>query len=349
MAKDNGGESPQVREVGDAPNITRLIDINCCKDYYEEYNNLPREVFRSSWSSPEAFATHIQDMNGKDSWYEDNVWRDISESFTGVKTLQEAIDMAFQGWKEGGALIEKTRGYIQALNPLSPKMVRYGIAGTTPNVPRAIAGNILNMRLPEKKNSLKKKTITIIYNMCESGWSNKDSIGNKAAVTAALIDEIEAKGFSCEVIACATTSNRRIRVLTSVCVKESHQPVDINRLAFGLGHPAMFRALFFADWQGDKFCSSLGYGLGIISTTTPTAEDKINQIYHIEGGSSKKIKIKDFSDIDTAATKGLNSIVRTLREQGCPAFPPLKDHEDDLEKPKEETEASPKWRDDDGW
>lgn len=350
MDKDNGGgNSPPVREVGDAPNITRLIDINDCKDYYPKYNDNPRKEFRSSWSSPEKFATHIQKVIKGSSWYgTDCVWQNgNSESFNGVKNIQEAIDMAFHGWAEGGALIEKTRGYIQALNPLSPKMVRYGMAGSTPNIPRAIAGNLLNMRLPANKKSTKNKTITIVYNMCESGWAHKDAITNKAAVTAALVDEIEAKGFSCEVIACAVTSNRDIRVLSSVCVKESHQPVDINRLAFGLGHTAMFRCLFFADWQGDDFCKALSYGLGCISTTQATAEANAKQIYHIEGGSSKKIEIGNFKDIDTAATKGLNQIVRTLREQGCPAFPPLKDHEDDLEKSEEETETS--YRDEGSW
>lgn len=271
MAKDNGGgNTPPVRELGDAPNITRLIGIDCVKDYYESYKkDYPNRVeVRSSWSSPEAFAANIQKMTGS-PWYPDrSVWEKggNDEGFSGVKNLQEAIDMAFQGWAEGGALIEKTRGYIQALNPLSPKMVKYGIAGTTPNVPRAIAGNILNMRLPEKTKTTKKKTITLVYNMCESGWTNKDHISNKAAVTTALVDEIEAKGFSCEVIACATTTNNKIRGLSMVCVKESHQPVDINRLAFSLGHSAMFRMLFFADWEGHDEFKELGYGLGMIST-----------------------------------------------------------------------------------
>lgn len=339
MAKDNGGESPQVREVGDAPNITRLIDINDCKDYYESYKtDYPnRPTFRSSWSSPEAFAGHIQRMSGS-SWYDGSVWKSMDKRFSGVDNLQEAIDMAFHGWKEGGALIEKTRGYIQALNPLSPKMVKYGIAGATPNVPRAIAGAILNMRVPEKKASMKKKTITIVYNMCESGYTDKAMVSNKAAVVAALIDEIEAKGFACEVIACATTSTREFRCLTSVCVKDSNQPVDVNRLAFSLGHSAMFRGLFFADWQGDDFCKTLGYGLGIISTTQATPDANAEQIYTIESGSSKQINISNFKDIETAATKGLNQIVRALQMQGCPAFPKLKDHEDDLEKPEEDDE-----------
>ncbi len=340
MSKDNGGASPQVREVGDAPNITRLINVN---DTLEWIDPSPgRKVFRSSWSSPEKFAAHIQQMKGEDSWYEGgygpSVWKKGSEhkEFSGVETIGEAIDMAFHGWAEGGALIEQTRGYIQALNPLSPRMIKYGLAGSTPNVPRAIAGNILNMRQPTNTASKKKKTITIVYNMCECGSTNKDQISNKAAVTAALIDEIEAKGFSCEVIAVATTSNHMIQTLTSVCVKESHLPVDINRLAFSLGHAAMFRMLFFADWEGDDFCRSLGYGLGYVSTTKPAKDANAEQIYTIEGGGHGNLKINLFKDIDTAATKGLNAIVRELQKQGCPAFPALKEHEDALGKPEEE-------------
>lgn len=348
MAKDNGGASPQVREVGDAPNITRLISADNCKEHVDKEASAGRAVFRSSWSSPEAFATHISKMDPDGSWYDNgyswspSVWKKSSEhkEFSGVDNIQEAIDMAFHGWEEGGALIEKTRGYIQALNPLSPKMVKYGIAGTTPNVPRAIAGNLLNMKLPANVASRKKKTITIIYNMCECGMTNQAQISNKAAVTAALIDEIEAKGFSCEVIAVATTSNHQIKVLTSVCVKESHQPVDINRLAFSLGHAAMFRMLFFADWEGDDFCSKLGHGLGWVSTTAAEKEQNLEQIYTIEGGHNGNIPIKLFKDLDTAATKGLNAIVRELQRQGCPAFPKLKDHEDGLdEKPREEDEV----------
>jgi len=320
-------DSHTVKEVGDAPNITRLLDekINC-------------KTFLSSWSSPEKFAAHVQDGSEADCWYNGSVYRDGDADFSGVSTVAEAVDLCFNGWAEGGALIEKTRGYVRALNPLSPKMVKYGVAGTTPNVPRAIAGNILNMRLPDRVVSKKKKTITLVYNMCESGGQSKDAISNKAAVTAALIDEIEAKGFSCEVIACAMTSNyNSFKALTSVCVKESHQPVDVNRLAFSLGHSAMFRVMFFADWQKDDFCEPLGYGLGCVDSTRPSKELNEKQIYTITSGWRKnKIPINLFSDLDKSATEGLNAIVSELQRQGCPAFP-KKDHEDDLEQSEEDT------------
>lgn len=324
----------QVIEVGDAPNITRLI----------EFEEQKATTFRSSWSSPEKFAKHILDGNEKDCWYNGNVYKDTSPSFSGVNSVAEAVDMCYNGWTEGGALIEKTRGYIQALNPLSPKMVKYGIAGSTPNVPRAIAGNILNMRMPEKRASTKRKTITIVYNMCESGWTEKDNISNKAAVTAALIDEIEAKGFSCEVIAMATTQRYNdFRAATCVCVKESHHPVDINRLAFSLGHVAMFRVMFFADWQKDDRCKDLGYGLGTVSTSKAGPEANAAQVYTIESGHEGNIPIRLFKDIEMAAKEGLNKIVWALQKQGCPAFPPLKENEDGVEPDEEDEDEEPHW------
>src|ERR1041385_1938979 len=98
MAKDNGGESPQVREIGDAPNITRLLGHEPVKD----------KTYYSSWSSPEVFARHIQDMDGNASWYRfDNVWQDANESFSGVSSIAQALDLCRNGWKEGGETVER--------------------------------------------------------------------------------------------------------------------------------------------------------------------------------------------------------------------------------------------------
>lgn len=343
MAKDNGGgNSPPVREVGDAPDISR------------GWNNDPDDnakKFYASFSSPEKFAAHLKEHSANDCWYNNNVWKGMDESFTGVSTIHEAIDMAYHGWKEGGEACEKARGYIRALNPLSPRLVKYGIAGATPDVPRAIAGNPLNMRVAENKNfQRKRKNITIIYNMCEPWYVGKDAITNKAAVTAALIDEIEAKGFSVEVIAVAATGySGKIRAVTSVCVKESHQPVDINRLAFSLGHSAMFRGMMFGSWECDDFCQELGYGLGHVSSTISSSDGSdavtaftiTSGVVYDERPMNKPVNMKFFSTMELAATKGLNGLVRQLQLQGCPALE-KKDHEDDLVE-EDEVESLPEY------
>lgn len=331
MAKDKAGDNPPaVREIGDAPHITRLLK-----------HKPTVKTFYSSWSSPEAFADHIGDINPSSVWYTgDNIWNDCTKSFVGVDSLGEAIDLCVNGWKEGGETIEKTRGYIQALNPVLPKPLKYAIAGSTPNVPRAIAGNILNMRAPEEGKSGRRPVITIVYNMCENCGIDQQSITNKAAVTAALVDEIEAKGFATEVIAVAYSGggwSSNMEALTSVVVKPSNQPVDTNRLAFSLGHSAMFRALIFADWEADHFCSDLGRGLGCPKSTQPNKDDNDRDIYVIRAAVGNMGK--DFGTIEKAADQGVKFIIKELRKQGCPAFPKMKDHEDDLdEEPLEEEE-----------
>lgn len=340
-SQDGGEQSPLVRELGDAPDLTRLMRSDTSDDK-------GRETIIASWSSLERFARQFIGDNGSKWWASRNVRNSWSEDFNGCESFDTALDLAINGWKEGGEIIERTRGYIRALNPLSTRVTRYGIAGTSPNVPRAIAGEILNMRLPEIGKSKKKKTITIIYNMCENGGANAEAISNKAAVAAALIDEIESKGFACEVIsAVATTSwsGKVGKAFEYVRIKESHHPIDINRLAFGLGHAAMFRGLFFADMQRHHEFAPIGQGLGCAASTRPTKELNEEQIYTITAANLMNIGL--FKDIDTAVTDGLNRIVSDLQRQGCPAFP-KKDHEDDLDEETEEDD--PDWDgEDDGF
>lgn len=316
--RDGGGNSPPVRECGDAPHVTRITR----PEQFEKDTRL------SSWSSPEKFTAHLQSIDPKNNWYgRDDVWNDANEHFSGVKTIDEAFDMCRNGWKEGGETIERTRSYIHALNPTLPKPIKYAIAGSTPNVPRAVAGNILNMRAPEEGKSARRKIITILYNVCQSCMVDKEVITNKAAVTAALIDVIEEQGFSCEVIVVARTKSGNLDDFLSIMIKESHHPVDTNRLAFCLGHSAMFRVLCFADWQSDPQCRALGRGLGFASSTQPSKELNERFIYTLV---SDKHRDDKFKDIDTAAKEGVQRLISELQEQGCPAFP-KKDHGDDRE------------------
>lgn len=320
--RDGGGNSPPVRECGDAPHVTRITR----PDEFEKNTRL------SSWSSPEKFTAHLQNINPKNNWYKfGDVWNNANESFSGVSTIDEAFDMCRNGWKEGGETIERTRSYIHALNPTLPKPIKYAIAGSTPNVPRAVAGNILNMRAPEEGKSARRKIITILYNVCQSCAVPKEVITNKAAVTAALIDVIEEQGFSCEVIVVAKTTSYNLNDYLSIMIKESHHPVDTNRLAFCLGHSAMFRVLCFADWQSDPYCEPLGGGLGFASSTKPSKELNERFIYTLV---SDKHSGEKFKDIDIAAKEGVQCLISELQAQGCPAFP-KKGHADDLDKDEE--------------
>jgi hypothetical protein len=345
-------ENYQIVEVGDAPDLTRVMKPDpTCTGYYAESGYKTSKMIVASWSSLEVFASQFKGDNGSKWWARHNVRNSWSPEWNGTESFDAALDLAIHGWAEGGETIERTRGYIRALNPLSPRMQKYGIAGTTPNVPRAIAGNLLNMRVPEPGKSRKRQIMTLVYNMCENGGCSAESITNKAAVTAALVDEIEAKGFAVEVVAAVATNalgsgRSMIKAYEFVRIKESHHPMDINRIAFGLGHAAMFRGLFFADMQRNHEFKEIGEGLGSATSSFPTKELTEEQTYTITSAGRPGIPASLFKDVDTAVTKGLNAIVRELRLQDCPAFPKLKDHEDDLEQSEEEDERDyppPEW------
>lgn len=290
---------------GDAP---QLFDI------------LPAEGYNSMWSSPEKFARHVAQLDRKQAW-SDSGW-DKGSSFYGTETMEDALDLALNGWKEGAEHVEKARKYIQGKNPMMKQPVRYDIAGVTPSVPRAVAGDIKNMRAPADALTRKRPIITILVNACASCGVDEDILNNRSAVIAAVVDQIEAAGFCCEVIVSARAS-RGYRekggwaAVTSMIAKPSHQPVDVKRLAFALGHASMFRRLTFADWGHSQDAKQLGGCMGMVSQINPDSELAEKHVYVIPGANKST---NEFKTMDSAATKGVDYVLTLLREQGCPVF-----------------------------
>lgn len=288
---------------------------------------LPKQTFHSCWDSPEAYARYIETLSPSNSWYDQDPWNGRPSSFYGSNNMDEALQLARHGWKEGAEKIEKLRSYIQAANPKSAQLVRYDIAGSTPNVPRAVAGNIFNMKAHNLSKSHKKPVITLVANMSANCGIDKDMISNRAAVLAALVDEVESAGFSCEVIATAMSKGRgkaedgtRFKAATSIIVKPSHQPVDTVKLAFALGHASLFRRMIFADWMTEKTCQAgLGYGLGNAGGGFKEEQEELREkgIYMLP---SAETKASYFKDEDTVMSTGLPYLIQYLKNQGCPPF-----------------------------
>lgn len=293
---------------------------------------LPGFHVQSAWSSPEAFSRYIGGRNPNDAWH--NSYSENGSDFYGTKTLAEAIQLSQSGWKEGADKAARISALISARVPRSPKYIKYGIAGSTPNIPRAVAGNLFNMRTLDLAKSRRRPVLTLISNMAVNCGVNTESISNHAAVVAALVDQIEEAGFACEVLATATTSSgyggAGLRVATTVLVKQSTHAVDLKRLSFSLGHAAFYRRLIFGDWGLNKECQELGRGLG---SACPLDINVLNEkgIYVIPCSTDKL-----FEKEDDAMTKGLDYLILNLKVQMCPAFAKQKYSKDELDKMRAE-------------
>ncbi len=273
----------------------------------------------------------------------------------GNANMETAIKMAREGWKEGAENVENMRRRIEAANPTQKRLKQYSIAGSTPSVPRAVAGNIMNMRVPDEARSRKKPVITLVSNMSASCMVDAEQMTNRAAAVTAIIDKIESSGYSCEVIATATGSNdyrdygreegesEGFTTAISVLVKRSDQPVDIVRLAFALGHASMFRRLVFAD-KG-TYAPELGCGLGYSNEPqVPKDEDfDIKGIYILPSANKNG---RFFKDEETSMHEGLNFLMLALQKQGCPALAkyniPDPEEEEKRRKEADEVEPTPK-------
>lgn len=295
---------PKVKVTGDSPHMRDLFPST------GERHGL------CLFSSPEAMARYVQACDKSQAWARD-AWESRNNKFYS-DSMTNAISMATDGWTEGRDRVAKMRDSIVARNPQMKQPARWGVAGAIPNVPRYLSGNPAHMRMIDNAKARRKVVITLLSDTSTSWYVDHSTITNRAAVVAAIVDSIEGAGFACNVITFNNTV-RNIRATIAVQVKESHQAVDIGRMAYGLGHAAMFRRLMFACKMADSFFEALTSTLG-----TPTKLDiaKAN-----EAGNYVLPSVNDatekFQSEEKAATAGLAYLIEALRKQRCPAFPEL--------------------------
>src|SRR5437879_6234337 len=136
---------------------------------------LPNFHYHSTWSSPEAFARNIR-ARGKDNHWHSSAWSVGDADWYGTENMEKALDLAAKGWPEGAAAVAKTRARVLANNPTAPRAIKYGIAGSVPNVPRAVSGNILNMKADDMAKARRRPIITLVANMSANCGVNAKAI-----------------------------------------------------------------------------------------------------------------------------------------------------------------------------
>jgi hypothetical protein len=269
-------------------------------------------VFTSYWSSPEAMANEIETWNPNKAWCQSG-WGS-EDGFTGTKNMQEAIALARGGWESGATQASKLMDKIRANHPIQLKKVKYDVVGSVPNVARAIAGNPLNMRCPDITKASRRPIITFLSDICASAHHDSSEFINRAAAVAAVIEQVEAAGYATDVIVFSKSHNgNRINTCSWIQVKNSNQPVDISRIAFGLGHTSMFRRFIFAEEGYHSITQSLGHGLGCVGTLERKGltEKNMYVIPSVQGNSY-------FTTEESTKTAGIQYICYELRNQGFP-------------------------------
>ena len=94
------------------------------------------------------------------------------------------------------------------------------------------------------------RVIRVVFNISATSNVRTSEIMKKGATVVGLIDLLERSGKRVELdLVCGATGGRGREVRTQVRIKDAGAPLDIERIAFAIAHPASLRRLAFSIWE----------------------------------------------------------------------------------------------------
>lgn len=183
-----------------------------------------------------------QKRDGKDPWH-------------GTNTFEQAVEIAKKGWAEGAAEALRIRATVEAavrdlINARSTTY-SYDVAGEFVDVGRFLSGEPECFGIEfNDGGSINRPVVKIVANLAASGSVSPKSLFIRGAAIVAAIDILEALGRRVEAWVAHGSARSRGGDAgaheTHVLVKRADQPLDVDRLAFAVAHPACLRRLCFS-------------------------------------------------------------------------------------------------------
>lgn len=207
-------------------------------------------------------------ISGSVSWAKDGV-ADCDSTGEGdgwaeTKNLKEAVDLGRYGWGKGRDQMLKVLDESNVIRRAIPhKSEALDVAGYYPVVPLACAGDPVCMITHGISSIKTKPVIKIVVNVAVSGAVTTATIMRRGGAILSWIDGLEDAGYRCEVDIIESglfQKHAKVQkgVLFSLKAKSASEPVDVDRLAFLLCHPAMQRRVFFSLYERLRESTRIG-------------------------------------------------------------------------------------------
>ena len=177
-----------------------------------------------------------------------------NRKWAGTASLDEAINLALTGWPDGRKLLSE----VAALIPPKPQVVEtwaFDVAGSHPSVPMYCAGDPACMMTDLTPDQRASKPIIRIDIGKDTSWTtDSKAIMLRGAAALSLANELERQGQSVELRIVGSSRSHGWKKTPktfrwSVVFKPAGQPLDLDRAAFALAHPATLRRLGLALYE----------------------------------------------------------------------------------------------------
>jgi hypothetical protein len=200
------------------------------------------------------------------AWQERTSRRDNDSEWNGSKTFDDAIKLARHGWPEGRAKMAKavavaasTAGFARA------PAFDLDMCGAYPIAALAAAGDPLCMVNPSPVSERAKPIVKLVVAASVSSMVSANDIFNYGAALLAFVDGLEQADVRVELTVCYASRayhDEKNQAAILVGFKQADEALDLDRAAFALASPAMFRRLVFSIYELN-LPQEFEYGYGI--------------------------------------------------------------------------------------
>jgi hypothetical protein len=255
-------------------------------------------------------------------------WGGNDPSFYGsAKTMADALKLAREGWQEGAEQALPLLERVKVARPTRKTLTRYAIAGAVASVPRYLANNPLHMRSVQRSDTAQRPVITIVSSTAAPCYVDEKTFRALAVAAVAIVDRLEDAGFRTEVIAGRRESNSSTGTADATGennaagnrsevffrLKAADDSLDMARVVFGIGHPAVHRRLLFGACEmhpgyEPSIGTNQGYAVGLTNLDRPPGTYILPAMASLAKNKlSDPIKVFDYA-------------VEVLKKQGCPGL-----------------------------
>lgn len=219
----------------------------------------PKGTYRFRFDSLQEVQRYIENTprtwNLRDS--EDEGQR--SQSWDLNAGYRGALKLARDGWREGAKSLHNGLVHLPAIDTVQDW--HFDVAGQIPDVGRYCAGMPDNMiHYTDDPDNGSHPIITLCVPVNATANVKAQNMSNFGLAVARYVDELEAAGKRVELLACIVSLVSRVRVAHIWTVKRANEHMDLESVAFSLGHPAAFRRLGFALRERSPVPTDPSYG-----------------------------------------------------------------------------------------
>ena len=269
------------------------------------YDSLGAAIDAAAADGPANWKARSSRTEGQHRWY-------------GTDSFESAVRLARHGWPQGRDRLARASGLaIAAAGHGKAPAYSLDVAGAYPIPALAAAGAPDCMFAPAPVENRVRPIARLVISGSVSSFMKRDWLDNYGAALVAFIDGLESEDIRTELTLAFVQSAGRYRGLHKIRIKESHDPLELDRLAFTLANTAFYRRVFFSLMERTlPACYESGYGTP--GTPDPETEIEPGQIL-IPSAQS----FRDGLETPESACRIVSPKIRELLA-GHGTFPPLK-------------------------